>query len=318
MTRRRETALPDAPLGNWVDRRAPAAFRPYLKLARFDRPIGTWLLLWPCWWSLALAAALTQDYPDTRPWFGLPDLFLLALFGVGALVMRGAGCVYNDIVDRDLDARVARTRERPLASGRVSPLAAWIFLVALALVGLAVLVTFNRFAVALGVASLALVAAYPFMKRLTWWPQAWLGLTFNYGALLGWAAATGDIAWPAVATYLAGICWTLGYDTIYAHQDLEDDALVGIRSSARWLGERSRVFVLAIYAATVVALALAGGLAQLGVAYWPILAIAAFLLGRQALTVDLRDPIRCLAAFRSNHGVGAVVFSAIVLGSLTA
>ncbi|MSO65582.1 MAG: 4-hydroxybenzoate octaprenyltransferase [Alphaproteobacteria bacterium] len=313
-----EPPLPDAAPGNWVDRRAPRAWRPFLRLARFDRPIGTWLLLWPCWWSLALAAAATHNYPDTRPWFGLPDLFLLALFAVGALAMRGAGCVYNDIVDRDLDARVERTRGRPLPSGTVSVTAAAIYLAALALVGFLVLITFNRFAIVLGLGSLVLVAIYPFMKRLTWWPQAWLGLAFNYGALLGWAAAWGDLAWPALLLYGAGICWTLGYDTIYAHQDKEDDALVGIRSSARRLGAQTRLFLWSIYGMTLVLLAAAGLAAHLGWAFWIGLAAGAGHLAWQAARVRTEDAASCLAVFRSNHRFGWIIFAALIAGSLSA
>jgi len=189
MSAENDTALPDSVRGHWVDR-SPRMVRPYLRLSRLDRPIGTWLLVWPGWWAITLASALTASAPDTRPWFGLPDLFLLGLFGIGALAMRGAGCTYNDIVDRKIDAQVDRTRDRPIPSGAVGVPAAVVWLILQALIGLAVLLTFNSFAIWLGVASLALIAAYPFMKRITWWPQLWLGLAFNYGALLGWAAVT--------------------------------------------------------------------------------------------------------------------------------
>ncbi|MBM3502825.1 MAG: 4-hydroxybenzoate octaprenyltransferase [Alphaproteobacteria bacterium] len=318
MPRPDEISTPDALTGHWVDRRAPKSWRPYLRLARFDRPIGTWLLLWPCWWSLALAATMTADHPDTRPWLGLPDLILLAFFAIGAVAMRGAGCVYNDIVDRDLDARVERTRQRPLPAGLVSLAGAWAFLIGLALIGLAVLLTFNRFSIVLGLGSIALVAAYPFMKRVTWWPQAWLGLTFNYGALLGWASVWADLGWPAVALYAAGLFWTLGYDTIYAHQDKEDDALVGIRSSARRLAGHSRRFLWASYAATVALLGLAAGLVGTGWAFWIGLVAAACHLGWQAARVRFDDPAHCLAMFRTNHRTGAIIFLALVVGSLAA
>ncbi|MEM9751523.1 MAG: 4-hydroxybenzoate octaprenyltransferase, partial [Pseudomonadota bacterium] len=210
-------AIADAAPSNWVDRRAPAALRPYLRLARADRPIGTWLLLWPCLWSMALAQISLGERA--------PNLWFLILFVVGATAMRGAGCVYNDIIDRDIDAKVARTANRPIASGAVSVGSGWAFLVALSLIGLLVLLQFNQRTILLGLVSLGIVAAYPFMKRVTYWPQAWLGLTFNWGALMAWTAVTGDLAAPALLLYVGGVFWTLGYDTIYAHQDKEDDAL---------------------------------------------------------------------------------------------
>ena len=290
---------------SWVDRYPPRSARPYLKLARVEKPIGAWLLLWPCWWGLALAAAGT--WPD--PW-------LLALFGVGSVVMRGAGCVVNDIADRDFDARVARTAARPLASGDLSVLRALVFLAALLAVGLLILVQMNAAAIWLGVASLALIAAYPFMKRVTWWPQAWLGLTFNWGALMGWAAATGALGWPAAALYAGGIAWTLGYDTIYAHQDKEDDALVGVKSSALWLAERTRPWLFVFYAVAVALFGLAGALAGLA---WPFtlgLAAAAAQLAWQAAAVDIDSPADCLAKFKSNNWLGVIVFAAIFAGQV--
>ncbi len=218
-TPRDPTEASDILADHWILRLAPARARPYLRLIRIDRPIGTWLLLFPCWWSLSLAASA-----GTRP----PDLRLILLFALGALVMRGAGCTYNDIVDRDFDAKVARTAGRPIPSGQVSLVQAIAVLATLLAIGLAVLLQLNDFAVLLGAASIALVLAYPFMKRITYWPQAWLGLTFNWGALLGWAAMTGGVGASALWLYAAGIAWTLGYDTIYAHQDKEDDALIGV------------------------------------------------------------------------------------------
>ncbi len=209
---------------DWIARRAPGFARPYLRIARADRPIGWWLLLWPCWWSVAMAS---EAWPS--PW-------LMALFLVGAVVMRAAGCCWNDIADRDFDGRVERTRTRPIPAGDLTVLQAGLFMVLLALVGLAVLLSFNRFAILVGVVSLAPVAIYPFMKRVTWWPQFFLGIAFNWGALLGWAAVRGSLEWPALLLYLGGIAWTLGYDTIYAHQDKEDDALLGLKSSAIHLG----------------------------------------------------------------------------------
>ncbi len=220
----------DAVAGNWVDRNAPAVARPYLRLARMDRPIGTWLLLFPCWWSLALAeVSRLQPYPNV--WY-------LALFAVGALAMRGAGCAYNDYVDRDYDAQVARTASRPIPSGQVRPRQALLFAVALALVGFVVLIQFNTFTIWLGISSLGLVALYPFMKRITYWPQLVLGLAFNWGALMGWAAVKGSLSAAPLLLYAGSVLWTIGYDTIYAHQDKEDDLMLGLKSTALRFGER--------------------------------------------------------------------------------
>ncbi len=312
-----DTPLKDAVSDGWVDRRAPAFARPYLRLARIDRPIGSWLLMWPGWWSLALAAGAS----GTSGWssLGLPDPVLLALFAAGAVAMRGAGCTYNDIVDRRLDAQVERTRARPIPSGAVSVFRAALFLVILGLIGLAVLLSLNRFAIWLGVASLVLIAAYPFMKRVTWWPQMWLGLAFNYGALLGWAAATGGLSAAPVALYVGGIFWTLGYDTIYAHQDADDDALAGIKSSARWLGPRTRPFLFLTYGLAVALFGLAGALAPgIGTIFYVGLAVALGHFVWQAWRVDTGDPADCLAKFRSNKWLGWIVFIAIAAGSVTA
>ena len=249
---------------HWSLRLAPESARPYLRLIRFDRPIGTWLLLFPCWWSLTLAAAVAGTWPDWR---------LVLLFAVGALVMRSAGCTVNDLADRDYDAKVARTATRPIPSGQITPRQALVFLAMELLAGLLVLVQLNGFAILLGLAALPLVFAYPFMKRFTYWPQAWLGLTFNWGALVGWAAVTGGLAWPPILLYAAGLCWTLGYDTIYAHQDKEDDALIGVKSTALKLGARTRPWLAGFYGAAVALLAAAGFAAGLG---WPfLLAVAA-------------------------------------------
>ena len=228
------THASDIPKGGWIDRWSPLAARPYLRLARLDRPIGTWLLLIPCWWGAALAGPSLATLA-----------LLMALFAAGAIVMRGAGCTFNDIVDRDIDRRVARTADRPVASGQISVPAAWAFLVAQSLVGLAVLLSLNTQAILWGLGSLGLVAIYPFMKRVTWWPQFVLGLAFNWGALVGYVAATGAMATPSLLLYAAGIAWTLGYDTIYAHQDKQDDEIVGVKSSARYLGQRTRPFLWA-------------------------------------------------------------------------
>src|SRR6185312_13440619 len=235
----------DAVPMSWVET-APRFLRPYLQLMRLDRPIGSWLLFWPCVCGLVLGA-----FADERSFTEWRDLYYVALFGIGTVVMRGAGCAFNDIVDRKFDAQVARTSGRPIPSGRVSVIAAAIFTSLLALIGLAVLLQFNRFTVILGAGSLVLVAAYPFMKRITWWPQAWLGLTFNWGALLGFAAETGSIDLGDLMLYAGLFFWTLGYDTIYAIQDLEDDALAGVKSSARKLGTRAPRAVMAFYALAV-------------------------------------------------------------------
>jgi 4-hydroxybenzoate polyprenyltransferase len=294
----------DAPARNWVDRYAPAALRPYCRLARLDRPIGTWLLLWPCLWSVALAG----HFQGAR-W---PDVTLLALCAIGAVAMRGAGCTYNDIVDRDFDAKVARTRSRPIPSGQVSVTAARIFLVLQALVGFVVLLQFNSFAIWLGIASLAIVAAYPFMKRITYWPQVVLGLAFNWGALLGWAAVTGELHPAAVAMYVGGIAWTLGYDTIYAHQDKEDDILIGLKSTALKLGAQTGPWLVAFYGAAIAWFAMSGYLAGARGIFMAGMAVAAVHAAWQVTTLDIDDENRCLKLFRSNRDFGLIVFIAIV------
>ena len=296
----RRTAASDIRGDHWTLRLAPGALRPYLRLARVDRPIGTWLLLFPCWWGVGLAAAAAGAWPN---W-----LYLL-LFGIGALVMRGAGCTYNDLVDRDFDAKVARTATRPIPGGEVSPRQAVAFMGLQMLIGLAVLLQFNRFAVLLGLASLVLVFTYPFMKRITYWPQAWLGLTFNWGALMGWAVIEGRLALPAVLLYAAGIAWTLGYDTIYAHQDKEDDALIGVKSTALKLGTATKPWLVGFYALTVVLLAAAGLAAGLGPPYLAACVAVALHLGWQVRTLDIDDPKNCLARFHSNRWVGWLLFA---------
>ncbi|MCW2308182.1 4-hydroxybenzoate octaprenyltransferase [Rhodobium gokarnense] len=298
----------DAVSGNWVDRRAPAWLKPYGRLARWDRPIGWWLLMWPCWWSAALAAGHAgTPFPD--PWH-------LFLFMVGAIAMRGAGCTYNDLVDENIDSRVERTRTRPIPSGQVTRNQARIFMVLQSLVGLAVLVQFNRFSIGLGIASLAIVAAYPFMKRVTDWPQSVLGLSFSWGALMGWAAVFGHLDWAPVALYFAGFFWTIGYDTIYAHQDKEDDALVGVRSTALLFADRTLQWVSGLYLAAVFCVALALWLAGAGpFAYLGLLAVMVH-LGWQLARLDINDSARCLALFRSNRDTGWLLFGGLVLDSL--
>lgn len=298
-------AVADAVPGNWVDRWAPGFARPYLRLARADRPIGVWLLLWPCWWSVALAGRAAGETA--------PDLWLLVLFAIGSLVMRSAGCAYNDIVDKNYDARVARTKSRPIPSGQVSVREAQIFMVALCFVGLAVLVQFNLFAIGLGMASLAIVAVYPFMKRITHWPQLVLGLAFSWGALMGWAAVHGALAWPPVLLYAGTVMWTVGYDTIYAHQDKEDDALLGLKSTALRFGPTTKRWLMLFYTTAWLALTAAGLLAGAGFVFLGGMAAAAALLGWQIVTLDIDDAANCLARFRSNRDVGAIVFAALVL-----
>ena len=298
--------LPDARPDNWVDRLAPAPLRPWLKLGRFDRPIGAWLLMLPGWQAVALAGAQQGRGPDGK---------LLLLIALGAFLMRGAGCAYNDIVDRDYDAKVARTASRPIPSGQIKVKQAWAFLVALSLAGLVILLSLKPLAIALGVGSLALVAIYPFMKRITWWPQAWLGLTFNWGALLGYAAATGTLGWPAVLLYASGICWTLGYDTIYAIQDMEDDALVGVKSSARRLGGGAPAAIGGFYALCALLAGAAGVVAGLGPGFWALLALYAIHLAWQARRVKVDDGSLALALFKSNRTAGLILVLAFAVGA---
>ncbi len=299
--------------GNWVDGRAPGWMRPYLRLARFDRPIGAWLLLVPCWWSVGLAAIAARA--------GLADLghivWLIALFFVGAFVMRGAGCTWNDIVDRDLDARVERTRSRPIPSGQVSVAQAAAFMVALALVGLLVLLQFNGFAILTGIASLAIVAVYPFMKRFTDWPQVGLGLAFSWGALMGWAAWFGRLDPPAALLYAGAIAWVIGYDTIYAHQDREDDALIGVRSTARLFGARTKPMLALFYALAVLLIAAAGWTVGAGVAFWLGLAAFAAHLAWQIRRLDIADPDVCLAVFKSDRDAGLILFAGMLIDCAT-
>jgi 4-hydroxybenzoate polyprenyltransferase len=291
---------------DWIDRLMPEAVRPYLRLARLHAPIGTWLLLFPGWWSLTLAA---------KPG-ALPDGRMIVLFGIGALVMRAAGCTVNDMVDRDFDARVARTARRPLASGRLGMKHALVFLALLLLVGFIILLQLQPLAIELGVFSLLLVAAYPFMKRITWWPQAFLGLTFNWGALLGYAAVTDTLAWPPVLLYIAGFFWTLFYDTIYAHQDKEDDALIGVKSSARRLGEHTRRALYGFAVLTVLLMMACVTAAGLG---WPaklgVIGVAIH-LAWQAIDTDFDNAKDCDAKFKSNRFIGWILLAGLVLAKL--
>jgi len=299
----------DAVRGHWADRWLPPGARPYARLARLERPIGWWLLLLPGWWSIALAAIHDGG--------GMPDPWLLALFLLGAVLMRGAGCTFNDLVDRDIDARVARTRSRPLPSGQVSPLNAVLFMLGLVAAALLILLQFNGYAIVLGLASAAPIAIYPFMKRITWWPQLFLGIAFNWGALLGWAAVTGSLAWPAILLYAGGIAWTLAYDTIYAHQDKEDDLLIGVKSTALKFGATTPRWLAMFFAVALLLIWLGGWLAGAGVLFAIGIVVAAFHAIWQLRQLDIADPDRCLMLFRSNRDFGLIIFAGAVLDSLT-
>jgi 4-hydroxybenzoate polyprenyltransferase len=294
--------------GNWVDNFAPGWTRPYLRLARLDRPIGSWLLLMPCWWSTALASIAARD--------SFPNIPHIVLFFIGAFAMRGAGCTWNDIVDRDLDARVERTRSRPIPAGQVSVQQAAAFLIAQALIGLAVLIQFNTFTIATGIASLAIVVVYPFMKRITYWPQIVLGLAFSWGALMGWTAAFGRLDPPALILYAGSIAWVIGYDTIYAHQDREDDALIGIKSTALLFGERTKPILSVFFAAAVLLIGWSAYLVGAGPVFW----LARGVRGPPRLAgppVRDRQPDLCLALFKSNRDAGLILFAGLILAGLS-
>jgi 4-hydroxybenzoate polyprenyltransferase len=305
----------DAATGNWVDHLAPAWSRPYLRLSRADRPIGTWLLLMPCWWGALLAA-------NAEGRFGWAEAWVMLGCAIGAFLMRGAGCTWNDITDRNFDGKVARTASRPIPSGQVTVKSAVVWMCFQSLVAYGILLTFSPLAIALGIGSLLVVCIYPFAKRFTWWPQVFLGLAFNWGALLAWAAVTGSLSWPPVALYLAGIAWTLFYDTIYAHQDREDDALIGIKSTARLFGEETPRYLLVFLVLSVVLIGAAVIGATLQTA--SVLALVIMLggpwafgwhLSWQMRMLNIDDPDRCLRLFRSNRDAGAILalFLAIAL-----
>ncbi|MGF0537063.1 4-hydroxybenzoate octaprenyltransferase [Agrobacterium sp. ES01] len=300
----------DAPSTNWVYRLLPRAVWPYAQLARWDRPIGWQLLLWPCLWSSALAAnhLAAQDLLPV----GL-FIFHLVLFTIGAIAMRGAGCTYNDIVDHDIDMAVARTRSRPIPSGRVSRQQAKIFMVAQAFVGLLVLLCLNSFSIILGLCSLSLVAIYPFAKRFTDWPQFFLGLAFSWGALMGWAALEGALSSAAVVLYVAAVAWTIGYDTIYAHQDREDDALIGVRSTARLFGEQTKQWLIGFYGLTLLLLLAAFLLAGVGIPAYLGLALAAAMLVYQIVVLNIDDGGECLRLFKFNFHVGTIIFLGLII-----
>lgn len=298
----------DAPRDNWVDRYAPDSVRPYLRLMRLDRPIGTWLLLFPCWWSLALAE-IDEGLPH-------PSLWYMLLFAIGALVMRGAGCAYNDYIDRDFDAQVARTASRPIPSGQVTPEDALVLVGILGFIGLAVLLQFNWFTVFLGASSLLLVLIYPFMKRFTYWPQVVLGLAFNWGALVGWAADEGSLDWAPIALYFGAVAWTIGYDTIYAHQDTEDDLMLGLKSTALRFGDDSPTWVGAFYSAAIVLWTIAGFLGGAHLIFFLALALVGLQLAWQVSTLDINDSANCLRRFRSNRDVGFALFLGLAADTL--
>jgi 4-hydroxybenzoate polyprenyltransferase len=304
----------DAPTGHWVYRALPRGLWPYAQLARWDRPIGWILLLWPCWWSTALAAsAYAQPGDDIRGL--LPSLITLALFMVGAIAMRGAGCTYNDLADEDFDAAVERTRSRPLPSGQVTRRQAWIFLIVQALVGLVVLLQFNGFTILLGTASLAIVAIYPFAKRFTDWPQFFLGLAFSWGALMGWAAEFGSLTLSPVLLYFGSILWVIGYDTIYAHQDKEDDAIVGVRSTARLFGARTKQALVLLYGGALLFFFVAFALAAVPMPALAGLVAAGAHMVRQIRVLDIDDADQCLRLFKSNNVVGWLIFLGLLGGA---
>jgi len=290
--------------GNWVDSLAPVYSRPYLRLARLDRPIGSWLLLMPCWWSVGLAGM-----HDGR----FPSVWHIILFFIGAFAMRGAGCTWNDLVDRHLDGLVERTRSRPIPSGQVTVTQASIFMLAQALVGLLVLIQFNRFTVVTGLASLLVVAVYPYMKRITYWPPIFLGLAFSWGALMGWPAAFGRLDWPALVLYAGSISWVIGYDTIYAHQDREDDLLIGIKSTALLFGERTPQMLATFYTGAVALIAAAGLIAGGGLVFAAGLIGFAAHLAWQITRLDIDDPAYCLVLFKSNRDAGLILFGAMLI-----
>lgn len=301
----------DAPSDNWVYRFLPRALWPYAQLARWDRPIGWQLLMWPCFWSAALAAN-ADAAPDGG--FSLElKLAHLFLFFVGSVAMRGAGCTYNDLVDHKIDSEVARTRSRPLPSGRATRLQAKIFILLQALVGLIVLLQFNTFTILLGFASLLVVVIYPFAKRFTDWPQFFLGLAFSWGALMGWAGVFASLSWAPIWLYLAAIAWTVGYDTIYAHQDKEDDALVGVRSTARLFAENTKAWLSGIYGLALVFLLFAFMAADVSVLGYIGLFIAALMFGWQILILDIDNPDHCMRLFKFNGRVGGVIFLSLVV-----
>ena len=314
-SRKGQGRVADAPSGHWVYRILPRALWPYAQLARWDRPIGWQLLLWPCWWSAALAATAHARAGDALLSL-LPSPLHLVLFLVGAIAMRGAGCTYNDIVDLRIDAEVERTRSRPLPSGQVTRGQAWIFLICQALAGFAILLQFNDFTILLGIASLAVIAVYPFMKRVTDWPQLVLGLAFSWGALMGWAAEFGELGQPAMLLYCGTVLWVVGYDTIYAHQDKEDDAIAGVRSTARLFGENTKPWLTGLYCGALMLFALAFAMAEVPMPALAGLLAAGAHMTRQIQALDIDNPEQCLSLFKSNNAVGWLIFLGLIGGGL--
>ncbi len=321
MSNSADLRVSDAPSNNWVYRILPQALWPYAQLARWDRPIGWWLLLWPCWWSLAMGlnVSLGENLADLDPLvgpllIGIAFVLYLAFFMIGAIAMRGAGCTYNDLVDRNIDDKVARTASRPIPSGRVTAKQAWMFLVVQALVGALVLFQFNEFSVWLGIASLLVVAIYPFAKLVTDWPQFFLGLAFSWGGLMGWAVMRGSLDWPPLLLYGGSILWVIGYDTLYAHQDKDDDVLVGVRSTALLFGEKTKQALLSLYGGALLLFVFGYYLSELNwLAYFGLLGGAAH-MGWQIKVVDIDDSDKCLRLFKSNSQFGWIVFAGL-LGS---
>lgn len=303
----RDQSPADASNNNWVNQFLPTAFIPYARLSRLDRPIGSWLLLWPCLWGVWLAQLEIGLIPLSQ------TLYVSALFGVGAIVMRGAGCTYNDIVDRDYDGKVERSRNRPLPAGQVTVKQAWVFLIVQCLIGLCVLLQFNMQTLILGVLSLVPIAIYPFMKRFTWWPQLFLGIAFNWGVLIGYAALAGKLSGAAGLVYIAAIFWTVGYDTIYAHQDREDDALIGLKSSAIRLGEKTHIALWLIYGLSMMSFIIAGLMAFAGLWFFLIMGGVSLHLAWQILNTDINDSNKCLAVFKSNRNLGFIIMLAFAL-----
>lgn len=303
----RDQSPADASKNNWVDQFLPTAFIPYARLARLDRPIGSWLLFWPCLWGVWLAQLETGLIPLTQ------TFYISALFAVGAIVMRGAGCTYNDIVDRDYDGKVERTHNRPLPAGQITVRQAWAFLIVQCLIGLCVLLQFNIQTIILGVLSLAPIAIYPFMKRYTWWPQFFLGIAFNWGVFMGYAALAGNLSVTVGLVYVAAIFWTVGYDTIYAHQDREDDNLIGLKSSAIRLGDKTHIALWVIYGLSVLSFLAAGLMTSAGLWFYLIMGLVAMHLAWQVLNTDINDSDKCLAVFKSNRALGFIIMMAFAL-----
>ena len=307
----------DAPSGHWVYRLLPRSLWPYAQLARWDRPIGWKLLMWPCFWSLILAMDAKGFSSETHPYPVALAIWYLFLFFIGAVAMRGAGCTWNDLVDQKIDNKVERTRSRPLPSGQVSRLQAKIFMGLQCLVGLIVLVEFNLFSIILGISSLVVVAIYPFMKRVTDWPQFFLGLAFNWGALMGWATIYGRLDFAPLSLYFGSVLWTIGYDTIYAHQDKEDDAIVGVHSTARLFGEKTKSALVFLYSGFLVLSLIAFLLAGVPAFAYLGLLLAAIHMFYQIITIDIDNNSECLRLFKSNSKVGCLIFLGLLLGAAT-